>query len=287
MPYRIVHSPQNARLKELRRALRDPAPAPAGGRHGQAGSFVGMEGPKLIAEALRAGLRLDCVFVAQEAEKLIHGLNLPPNTEVLLLPRKLLNSALSTETPQTGGRVLVEPPNWTWAHVLGPQHGGAPLVLVLAGLQDPGKSRHDSALGRSLRRYGHRHPARNRQPMESQGCSRLGGQRLSDAAHRAGGTHLLRDAPEAGVRILGTTVRAASPVNLVDMTSAVALLIGNEGNGISSDLARKVDATVTIPCPGPVESLNAAVAASVILYEAAQQRSALAGGPAEHRGARR
>jgi TrmH family RNA methyltransferase len=55
------------------------------------------------------------------------------------------------------------------------------------------------------------------------------------------------------------------------------VIIGNEGNGVPEDLAAKTNGALTIPCPGPVESLNAAVAASVLLYEAAQQRSAKAG----------
>jgi TrmH family RNA methyltransferase len=57
------------------------------------------------------------------------------------------------------------------------------------------------------------------------------------------------------------------------MTGPVAIIIGNEGNGVADDLAAKADAGITIPCPGPVESLNAAVAASVLLYEAARQRA--------------
>ena len=67
------------------------------------------------------------------------------------------------------------------------------------------------------------------------------------------------------------TLRVAGPV---------ALLIGNEGNGIPDDLAAKADGALTIPCPGPVESLNAAVAASVLLYEASQQRSVRSRGAA-------
>ena len=51
-------------------------------------------------------------------------------------------------------------------------------------------------------------------------------------------------------------------------------MIGNEGNGVPAALAARADARVTIPCPGPVESLNAAVAASVLLYEASRQRGA-------------
>ena len=79
---------------------------------------------------------------------------------------------------------------------------------------------------------------------------------------------------EAGVKILADGCRALrSRPTLVDLAGPVALVIGNEGNGVPDDLAAKADGTITIPCPGPVESLNAAVAASVLLYEAARQRA--------------
>jgi TrmH family RNA methyltransferase len=61
------------------------------------------------------------------------------------------------------------------------------------------------------------------------------------------------------------------------LAGAVALLIGNEGGGVPEELAVQADGSLTIPCPGAVESLNASVAASVLLYEAARQRAALNG----------
>ena len=85
MPVRIVQSKQNARLKELRRALDHPGPAAAGG-------LAGIEGPNLLEEALRAGLRVACVFVAQGAESQIEALPLPPETEILLLPARAAGS---------------------------------------------------------------------------------------------------------------------------------------------------------------------------------------------------
>ncbi len=63
----------------------------------------------------------------------------------------------------------------------------------------------------------------------------------------------------------------------VNLTQPIAILIGNEGNGVPPELAAMADDALTIPCPGPVESLNAAVAASVLLYEAAQQRATKGG----------
>jgi TrmH family RNA methyltransferase len=57
-----------------------------------------------------------------------------------------------------------------------------------------------------------------------------------------------------------------------DFSGPAALLLGNEGAGLPEDWLSKVDRRVTIPCPGDVESLNAAIAGSVLLYEAARQR---------------
>src|ERR1700722_15294902 len=104
MPVRVVESKQNARLKELRKALSPPGRGP--------GALVGIEGPKLIEEALRAGLRVKTIFVAQgpdrESKRLLDALNLPSDTEILELPKKLLDQALATETPQSIA-ALVEP----------------------------------------------------------------------------------------------------------------------------------------------------------------------------------
>src|ERR1700749_1427452 len=132
MALRIVQSKQNARLKELRRALGSPGRSGDGG----AGGFAGIEGRNLLVEALRAGLTIRSVFVAQEAERLLDGLALPKETEVLSLPGALLKSALATETPQPMA-ALVEPPQWTWEQMMA-AGGDAPLFLVLAGVQDPG-----------------------------------------------------------------------------------------------------------------------------------------------------
>ena len=272
MPYRIVQSKQNSRLKELRGALAHPGQGARGLAGRDSRGLAGIEGPKLLEEALRAGLRIDCVFVAQGAERLLEGLALPVETEVLLLPRELLESALATETPQPVA-ALVEPPDWSWADLLGGRQRTTPLIVVLAGLQDPGN------LGAVLR------------SAEAFGCSgvlSLPGtvSAWNPKAVRASAGSVFRlpllsvsaeecfaRLRESGIRILTTAVDGAEPANLVDLAGPVALLIGNEGNGVPEALAAQTDGAVTIPCPGAVESLNAAVAASVLLYEASRQRA--------------
>ncbi|HZP06645.1 MAG TPA: RNA methyltransferase [Terracidiphilus sp.] len=289
MPVRIVQSKQNARLRDLRRALASP------GRKGEA---AGIEGRNLIEEAVRAGLTIRCLFLAQESEPLLEELALPPEagmeTEILLVPKALLDAALTTETPQPVA-ALVEPHDWTWTHLLDGQNGGqgkaAPLILILAGLQDPGN------LGTILR---------SAEAFGATGAVSLPGtvNAWNPKAVRASAGSVFRvpviaasekecfaKLREAHVQVWTTTSREAQPANLADLAKPVALLIGNEGNGVSSDLARQASGALTISCPGPVESLNAAVATSVLLYEAARQRATSkpvsVGGLAEHRGARR
>ena len=60
-----------------------------------------------------------------------------------------------------------------------------------------------------------------------------------------------------------------------DYTGKTVLLIGNEGNGLSEDLLASADGTVYIPMEGKVESLNAAMAAGILMYESARQRRRL------------
>jgi len=67
---------------------------------------------------------------------------------------------------------------------------------------------------------------------------------------------------------------AAYPYGL-DLREKAAFIIGSEARGISSTLAARADAFIKLPMPGGAESLNAAVAAGVLLYEAVRQRCAL------------
>jgi TrmH family RNA methyltransferase len=264
MPVRIVQSKQNARLKELRAAL-------ARSGSGERG-VAGIEGPNLVAEALRSGIELEAVFVAQGSERLLGGLRIAPEVEILVVPQAVLTSALATETPQPVA-ALVRQPVWDWDHLLGLRRNSAPLVLVLAGLQDPGN------LGTILR---------SAEAFDATGVISLPGtvSAWNPKAVRASAGSVFRvpviatTAEEAIPRlhraeatIFATGSRAAKEAHQADLTRPAALIIGNEGNGVPGELAARADATIAIPCPGPVESLNAAVAASVLLYEAARQRA--------------
>jgi len=264
MPIRIVQSKQNARLKELRRALASPGQLASGS--------VGIEGPHLLEEALRAGLQLRCVFAGERMQPWVETLNLPADTEVLVVPSSLLATTLSTETPQAVA-ALVGPPEWNWDQILTPTTVSPALVLVLAGIQDPGNL---GTILRSAEAFGATGVVSlpgtvnpwNPKAVRASAGSIFRIPLLSVAEGEA-----LQHLRHAGVRLLTTAVDGAQHANSTDLASPVALFIGNEGSGVPAELAAKTDAAVTIPCPGPVESLNAAVAASVLLYEASRQRT--------------
>ena len=69
-----------------------------------------------------------------------------------------------------------------------------------------------------------------------------------------------------GKKLIGTSVRDARPFFEVDMSEGTALIIGNEGNGMSEGFHSLTDENVMIPMDGDIESLNAAVAAGIIMY---------------------
>ena len=267
MRIRVVESKQNARLKELRKALNAP------GRGAQA--LVGIEGPKLLEEALRAGLRVKMIFLAHGPdrvwERLLDKLKVARDVEVLELPKKLLDQALATETPQPIA-ALVEPPEWSWSHVLN-QNQKKTLIVMLAGIQDPGNL---GTILRSAEAFGATGvvslpgtvSAWNPKAVRASAGSVFRVPLLAASAEES--IERLRD---AGVKVLATTARGTKPAELAELGGPVALVIGNEGSGVPADLIAKADATIAIPCPGPVESLNAAVAASVLLYEASRQRT--------------
>jgi TrmH family RNA methyltransferase len=276
MAIRIVQSKQNARVKELRAALLRPGRADA--------VLVALEGIHLLDEALRSGLELTTVFVVRGHENLLDKLNLNDLIEVLSLPAEILASAVTTETPQPIA-ALAKPFDWIWRDLLeyNPHSGNlvsAPLIVVLAGIQDPGN------LGTILR---------STEAFGASGAVLLPGtvSPWNPKAMRASAGSVFRlpwlessaaqcfqTLKEAGIRTLAAMAHEAQPLGTFDLANPVAVVIGSEGSGLAPKIAAQCDARITIPCPGPVESLNAAVAASVLLYEASRQRALTLAAPA-------
>jgi TrmH family RNA methyltransferase len=260
---RRVSSRQNARVKELRRLFHEAAASDKG--------EVAIEGMHLAEEAIRSGLRLDTVFFAESEKERAHKLlpQLSSRTEVLLLPDEVFASLVPTETPQ-GVAALVKVRTFSLVDALVPEPS---LVIVTAGVQDPGNlgtiARSAEAFGATGILLGERTvSAWNWKAVRASAGSMF---RLPTVKVELNAA--LQEARRRGVRVLATSSHRGTLISDSDLSGAVALVVGNEGSGLRKDILAQADEIVAIPQSTKVESLNAGIAASIVLYEAARQRN--------------
>jgi RNA methyltransferase, TrmH family len=251
----------NARLKELRLAFRR-AELTARGE-------CAIEGVKLLEEALRHGQHLDTVFFSESARPLAEKLldQIGARTETLVLPTALFNSIVPSETPQ-GVAALLKLRTFSAAQLLDRANQG-PLV-VAAGLQDPGNLgtilRSAEAFGAAgiFLTEGTVSPYNSKVLRGSAGSTfRLPFLQISSA-------ELIPDLRARGIRLLATSSHKGTPLSEANWALPLAIFVGNEGSGLPREILHQMDETVVIPQAAPVESLNAGVAASIVLYEAAR-----------------
>jgi TrmH family RNA methyltransferase len=257
---RRVESRQNARVKELRAGLS------RGMKTVQ--NHIGVEGLHLVQEAIRSGLNLDTVFLQEGHEELLQQFS-PGSAEVLLLTEDVFLSATMTEHPQ-GVAALVEAPHFTVQAMFPTTPGSAPLVVIAAGLQDPGNL---GTLVRSAEAFGATGMVLVPGTVSLWNAKTL--RASSGSAFRLPVLALTADAAFTTLRNHGVSIFAAvarDGDSEADLRGPTALLVGNEGSGLPEAWIAQADARVTIPFAGAVESLNAAVAGSVLLYDAMRQR---------------
>ena len=149
-----------------------------------------------------------------------------------------------------------------------------PLIIILENLQDPGN------LGTILRTA---EAAGATGILLSRGCADLYNPKVTRSTMGSifrvpfVYTDDLKDAiarlKAQGVRVLATHLAGSVELYEESFTTPTAILIGNESRGLTDETAALADQAIRIPMSGSVESLNAAVAAAVCLYEARRQRS--------------
>ena len=263
---RPVTGRHNARLKELRLAFRRAQLTPQG--------ECAIEGVKLLEEALRNSRHLDSVFFSESARPLAEKLlpQISARTETLILANALFNSIVPSDSPQ-GVAALVKPRSSSAAEMIERRNDG-PFV-VAAGLQDPGNLgtilRSAEAFGAAgvFLTEGTVSPYNWKVLRGSAGSIfRLPFVQISSAEL----IPLLRD---RGVRLLATSSHKGTSLADANWTLPLAIFIGNEGAGLPREIQHQMDETLIIPQAQQVESLNAGVAASIVLYEArrASQKS--------------
>ncbi len=246
---------------------------------------LGIEGPKLVEEALRSGLETEALLVSEAGERALErilgaaaaseaGI---PRARILRTTDKLFASVAETETPQ-GVAALFRQPRWGFDDVLagsGASRGGTPLIVVLAGVQDPGNV---GTIVRSAEAFGATGAVATRgtaDPWSPKALRASAGSALRLPVLRGMAMAvLLAQLKIEQVKILAASGRAENLSNSPAWAfgDPLALFIGSEGRGLPPEVERAADAVISIPVSETVESLNAAVAASVLLYEIARQR---------------
>lgn len=257
----VISSRSNNRVKQLRAAF--------AGHARLSGGMVAIEGDHLLAEALRSGMVLKTVFVTERRE--IPAI-VPRSVEVMRLTDDVFTSVVETQSPQ-GIAALIVPPVPGIEDILVRN----PLILIAAGLQDPGNL---GTLVRSAEAFG------ATGILTTPGTVSAWNQKALRASvgsifRMPVVTATLEDIvglKGRRIRLLaavGTNDFGVQTTQATDFTNPCAIMIGNEGAGLATEWLELADYRITIPCPGPVESLNAAVAGSLLLYEASRQRLAL------------
>ena len=261
---RPVTGRHNARLKELRMAFRRAEVTAAG--------ECAIEGVKLVEEALRHTQQIVTVFFSESARPLAEKLlpQIGERTETLVLPSDLFKSIVPSEAPQ-GIAALVKLPHFTAAQLLDRDHAG-PLVVV-AGLQDPGNL---GTILRSAEAFGAAGVFLTEgtvSPYNSKVLRGSSGSIFRLPFTQVASAELILLLRSRKIRLLATSSHKGAPLAETNWTLPLAIFIGNEGAGLPREIMHQIDETLMIPQAEPVESLNAGVAASIVLYEAARSRN--------------
>lgn len=259
---RLVSSRSNARVKQLRRIFHEAAP----NEHHE----VAVEGWHVVQEAINSGLRISSVFfsesVRDRAAKLL--LQLPKNAEALVLPDEVLAGAVPTDTPQ-GIAAMVKIHPYALADMLKAENA---LLVIAAGLQDPGNLGTIARAGEAFGATGlimteNTVSAWNWKVVRASAGSLF---RLPSAKAKL--SEAIVELKKRGIAVLATSSHKGSSITETDLTKPIALVIGNEGSGVPKGVLAQADKVIVIPHSAKVESLNAGIAASIVLYEASRQR---------------
>jgi TrmH family RNA methyltransferase len=261
----VVTSRTNARVKQLRAAF--------AGQSRLASGLIAIEGEHLLEEALKSGQALKTVFVSERRELPAF---IPRIVEVVRLANDVFQSCVETQTPQ-GIAALLVPPVSTVEQMLSPSLTGAPLILIAVGLQDPGNL---GTLIRSAEAFGATGVLTTLGTVSAwnQKALRASAGSVFRVPIAVATPETMERMEQAGVRLLAALKDDAREIDDAALADALrgpcAVMIGNEGAGLSEDWVRMADERVTIPCPGWVESLNAAIAGSILLWEISRRRRA-------------
>ncbi len=238
-----------------------------------------IEGRNAITEALKSGRAINKVFLADgDVDKSLGRLAAQAKDAgavVVRIDRRKLNEMSPTGAHQGIIASVAAHEYSTIEEILAnaEEKGEAPLLVICDELSDP----HN--LGAILRSaecagaHGVIIPKRRSVGLTAVvGKASAGAIEYMPVARVSNLSAAIRELKERGVWIYGTAAEGASPLYKTDLTGPTAIVIGNEGVGMSRIVAESCDFKVSIPMKGKISSLNASAAAAILLYEAVRQR---------------
>lgn len=261
---------RNPEVQSLRRLARRRS------ARSEAARYV-VEGPRLVLEALAAGVVFDAVYVPVDATgddiAEIDRACRAGGVVVRRLAAGVLEQVTSTQQPQPAIGVAVMAA-CTLADVLAPPVGGAPFVIVLCDVADPGNA------GTLLR------VAEAAGASGVVACGPAAVEVHNPKVVRAAAGSLFRlpvaqvddidavmdELGARGVRRMGTDVVGGEAYDTAALDGPVALVLGSEAHGLAPAALERLDGRLHIPMAGQVESLNVAVAGAVLAFEVARRR---------------
>jgi TrmH family RNA methyltransferase len=278
----ILSSRENRWLKEFRVALRGGVPT--------AGAAVGVEGVRLVEEALRSGCRVEAVLFSESGERWRERLaplvgRAETGFPVLRTTDRLFEGIADTEHPQ-GVAALVVPRAVTLEELVEEQKPEqkrpcAALIVVLAGVQDPGNVGTIVRTAAAFGATGVVTAASGQSGTASPFAPKALRASAGAALHLPVLTGMALGVLLTQLKVMGIRTVASSSHDggvapwEVKWCEPVALLVGNEGAGLPEEVVHAADGRIHIPMATQVESLNAGAAAAVVLYEAYRQRRAV------------
>ncbi len=235
--------------------------------------WLALEGPFLLEEALKAPppTRLHSVLVAQGAAEKFAALleQLPAAAELAQVPDRLFAQVAATQAPQ-GIAALVELPPYHIETILA---GREVVLLIACGVQDPGNL---GTILRSALAFGATAALTLKDtvsPFNPKGVRSSAGAVLHlPVLRNLDPRELWGRLRAARVRIVAADAHSPSPLAQADLRGRLAILVGREASGLPPDISREAHQLLSIPIRAGVDSVNAAMAAGIFLYEAARQR---------------
>ena len=238
-----------------------------------------LEGRNALTEALKAGRTIDKVFVADgDTDKSLQRLAAQAKEAgavVVPVDRRKLDMMSTTHSHQGIIALAAAHSYYTIDDILeeAASRGETPLIVICDELSDPHNL---GAIMRSAEcagAHGVIIPKRRSVSLTATVAKASAGAiEYMKVARVTNINNAIRELKEKGVWIYGTAAEGSIPMYKADLTGPAAIVIGNEGDGMSQLVRKNCDVMVHSPMKGQISSLNASAAASILLYEAVRQR---------------